>query len=255
MRRPATPLARYSAMWKTRFASGSATDQELHHAPGHDPPRRYAASQKELRRRIPSVRFYPLALRLDYIRIGDVRVHLRANKAAEGKSGVATTVVLSLLITPLFLMHHGADIVFPRGQTIMAYVTRTRPFHCRFRRRRLTEGRFKPGASARQMVGKRSVRRSGAGPEHGLHCDRAARSTPARDEIQDPEMSFQNLARNGPPSVPRDPLALVDERLIESRRLVFNSGLVSIDDPGIVALHEGYDDLVKVFAKAAPDAV
>jgi hypothetical protein len=32
-----------------------------------------------------------------------------------------------------------------------------------------------------------------------------------------------------------------------SRKLVFDSGLVSMDDPRIVAMHEGYDDLVKLF--------
>jgi predicted transcriptional regulator len=35
MWRPAQPLARYGAMWRARFASGSATTQ-LHHALGHD---------------------------------------------------------------------------------------------------------------------------------------------------------------------------------------------------------------------------
>ncbi|HEY1414958.1 MAG TPA: hypothetical protein VGF42_03640 [Caulobacteraceae bacterium] len=34
---------------------------------------------------------------------------------------------------------------------------------------------------------------------------------------------------------------------VGSRRLVFDSGLVSLDDPRIVALHDGYDDLTKVF--------
>jgi len=33
---------------------------------------------------------------------------------------------------------------------------------------------------------------------------------------------------------------------IQSTTLVFDSGLVR-DDPRIVALHEGYDDLVKIF--------
>jgi len=33
----------------------------------------------------------------------------------------------------------------------------------------------------------------------------------------------------------------------QSRNLVFDSGLVRIDDPRIVAMHEGYDDLVKIF--------
>jgi hypothetical protein len=63
-----------------------------------------------------------LHIRLDYFKIGDTRVHLRAEKGGEGKSGVATTVVLTLLITPLFLMHHGAELVYPQGQKITAFV-------------------------------------------------------------------------------------------------------------------------------------
>lgn len=63
-----------------------------------------------------------LTLSVDYIRIGDARVHLRANQGGEGKSGVTTTIVLSLLITPLFLMHHGHEMVFPKGQVITTYV-------------------------------------------------------------------------------------------------------------------------------------
>ena len=63
-----------------------------------------------------------LHIRLDYFKIADTRVHLRAEKGGEGKSGVATTVVLTLLITPLFLMHHGAELVFPQGQKITAFV-------------------------------------------------------------------------------------------------------------------------------------
>jgi hypothetical protein len=63
-----------------------------------------------------------LAIRLDYVRIGSIRVHLRANKAGQGRSGLTTALVLSFIVTPLFLMHHGADLVFPRGQAITAYV-------------------------------------------------------------------------------------------------------------------------------------
>jgi hypothetical protein len=63
-----------------------------------------------------------LAIRLDYVRIGNVRVHLRANKTGEGKSGLTTALVLSFVLTPLFLMHHGGDVVFPKGQSIKAYV-------------------------------------------------------------------------------------------------------------------------------------
>jgi hypothetical protein len=63
-----------------------------------------------------------LSVRLEYIKIGDVHVHLRANKGEEGKSGVTTTIVLTVLLTPLFLMHHGHEVVFPQGQQLAAYV-------------------------------------------------------------------------------------------------------------------------------------
>lgn len=63
-----------------------------------------------------------LSLRLDYIRIGDTRVHLRGNQGGEGKSMQSTAIALSLLVTPLFLLRHGHDMVFPKGQHITAYV-------------------------------------------------------------------------------------------------------------------------------------
>jgi hypothetical protein len=63
-----------------------------------------------------------LKVRLDYVRIGDVRVHLRANKSGEGQNTLTTTIVLTVLLTPLFLMHHGHEIVFPKGTTVTAYV-------------------------------------------------------------------------------------------------------------------------------------
>jgi hypothetical protein len=63
-----------------------------------------------------------LSIRLNYIRIGDVHVHLRANKGGEGKSGVTSTIVLSVLFGPLGLLKHGHNIVFPKGQPLTAYV-------------------------------------------------------------------------------------------------------------------------------------
>ncbi len=63
-----------------------------------------------------------LNVRLDYLRIGDIRVHLRGNQGGEGKSMQSTAIALSLLVTPLFLLRHGHDMVFPKGQHITAYV-------------------------------------------------------------------------------------------------------------------------------------
>src|SRR5580693_7189489 len=45
-----------------------------------------------------------LAIRMNYLRVGDVHVHLRANKADEGKSGVTNAVVVTVLFGPLGLL-------------------------------------------------------------------------------------------------------------------------------------------------------
>lgn len=63
-----------------------------------------------------------LNVRLDYIRIGDVHMHLRRSTGVEGKSGVGTTVALALIVSPLFLMHHGAEAVIAKGQAMTAFV-------------------------------------------------------------------------------------------------------------------------------------
>ncbi|MGI8841848.1 MAG: hypothetical protein ACR2F8_13875 [Caulobacteraceae bacterium] len=63
-----------------------------------------------------------LNIRLDYLMVGDVHVHLRQSTGVEGKSGVGTTVALALIVSPLFLMHHGAEAVIPKGQAMTAFV-------------------------------------------------------------------------------------------------------------------------------------
>lgn len=63
-----------------------------------------------------------LGLRLSYLKVGDVHVHLRANKSGEGSSGVTNTVVATVLLGPLGLLVHGHSIVYPKGQPITAYV-------------------------------------------------------------------------------------------------------------------------------------
>jgi hypothetical protein len=63
-----------------------------------------------------------LSIRLDYLKIGDVHVHLRANKTNEGKSNVTTMVVTTVLLTGFGLFIHGHSMVFPKGQPITAYV-------------------------------------------------------------------------------------------------------------------------------------
>ena len=63
-----------------------------------------------------------LSVRLDYVRIGETKVRLRSNQSREGRSTQSSVIVLSLLITPLFLLMHGKDATIPRGQAITGYV-------------------------------------------------------------------------------------------------------------------------------------
>jgi hypothetical protein len=62
-----------------------------------------------------------LSVRLDYVRIGETKVRLRSNQGREGKSNVGGVIVLSLLVTPLFLLMKGKDAVIPMGQTVTGY--------------------------------------------------------------------------------------------------------------------------------------
>ena len=61
-------------------------------------------------------------VRLNYIKIGEKRVHLRANKGGEGNGAVGATVALTILFGPLGLLKHGHDIEIHPGQTITAFV-------------------------------------------------------------------------------------------------------------------------------------
>lgn len=63
-----------------------------------------------------------LNVSLDYIKIGDKRVHLRANKGGEGKGSLGSAVALTVLFGPLGLLARGADMTIPAGQRMTAYV-------------------------------------------------------------------------------------------------------------------------------------
>lgn len=60
-------------------------------------------------------------VRLNYIRVGDTRIRLRAQKGGDGKSSVGATVALTILFGPLGLLKHGHDIEIKSGQVITAY--------------------------------------------------------------------------------------------------------------------------------------
>ncbi len=63
-----------------------------------------------------------LNIRLDYLKVGDRRIRLRANKGGEGKSGVTNMVVTTVLIGPLGLLVRGHTITYPKGMKLVAYV-------------------------------------------------------------------------------------------------------------------------------------
>jgi len=63
-----------------------------------------------------------LNIRINYIRIGDTRVRLRANKGSQGDTAMGATVALAVLFGPLGLLKHGHDVEIKAGQTITAYV-------------------------------------------------------------------------------------------------------------------------------------
>jgi hypothetical protein len=63
-----------------------------------------------------------LNIRINYMRVGDTRIRLRASKGSEGQGALGTTIALSVLFGPLGLLKHGHDIELKAGQTLTAYV-------------------------------------------------------------------------------------------------------------------------------------
>jgi hypothetical protein len=65
-----------------------------------------------------------LNVRVNYIRIGDTKVYLRANKSQDGKDALSATVALTILFGPLGLLKRGHDVEINSGQEFVAYVDR-----------------------------------------------------------------------------------------------------------------------------------
>ena len=63
-----------------------------------------------------------LSVRLDYLKVGGQRVHLRGSQGGSGNGAVGTTVALTVLFGPLGLLKHGHDMQIPKGQVLTAYV-------------------------------------------------------------------------------------------------------------------------------------
>lgn len=63
-----------------------------------------------------------LNIRINYVRIGDTRIRLRANQGSEGQGALGATIALSVFFGPLGLLKHGHDIEIKAGQSLKAYV-------------------------------------------------------------------------------------------------------------------------------------
>jgi hypothetical protein len=63
-----------------------------------------------------------LNVRLDYVKAGDVKIHLRGSKGKEGASSTGTAVALTVLFGPIGLIKHGHDIDVKKGTALKAYV-------------------------------------------------------------------------------------------------------------------------------------
>ncbi len=63
-----------------------------------------------------------LSIRLDYMKVGDIKVKLRGTKGKEGESGTTSTVVLTVLFGPIGLIKHGKNVEIKTGQALHAYL-------------------------------------------------------------------------------------------------------------------------------------
>jgi hypothetical protein len=63
-----------------------------------------------------------LNIRLETLRVGDIKIHLRGTKAKEGDGKVGTAVVLTVLFGPIGLIKHGKDIDIKEGAPLTAIV-------------------------------------------------------------------------------------------------------------------------------------
>ena len=63
-----------------------------------------------------------LNIRLEYLKVGDTRVRLRANKGKEGESKTGTMIALTVLFGPLGLIKHGKNVEVKAGAPLKAFV-------------------------------------------------------------------------------------------------------------------------------------
>ena len=68
-----------------------------------------------------------LNIRLDYLRVGDTKVHIRGTKGKEGASGTGAAVALTVLFGPIGLIKHGHDIDIKTGSPLHAFISDDTP--------------------------------------------------------------------------------------------------------------------------------
>jgi hypothetical protein len=64
-----------------------------------------------------------LKMRLDYLKVGDSKIHLRGTKGKEGESKTTSTVVLTVLFGPIGLIKHGKEVEIKTGTALHAFVS------------------------------------------------------------------------------------------------------------------------------------
>ena len=63
-----------------------------------------------------------LAIRLEYVKAGNERVHIRGTKGKEGESKTGATVALTVLLGPVGLLKHGKNVEIAQGTPVTAFV-------------------------------------------------------------------------------------------------------------------------------------
>lgn len=63
-----------------------------------------------------------LNMRLEYLKVGDLRVRLRGYKGKEGEGKEGTAIVLTVLFGPLGLLKKGKNIEIKEGTSLNAFV-------------------------------------------------------------------------------------------------------------------------------------
>jgi hypothetical protein len=64
-----------------------------------------------------------LNMRLNYMKVGDTKIHVRGTKGKEGESGTTGAVVLTVLFGPIGLIKHGKNVEIKQGQSFHAFVS------------------------------------------------------------------------------------------------------------------------------------